>query len=220
MSVTIAEIASNSEKARNISITAAQQAAKVSELIRELEQSAQAIGQVTETITSISAQTNLLALNATIEAARAGSAGKGFAVVANEVKELAQQTSGATVDIKKKIAGIQSATSNAIGDIENIAAINKEVSNIIDAIASGIEQQSIVTKSIAENISLANKSVKDVNAKVREVSAGAQGIAKDMQNVNQSSGEVHDSSQQLHSSAMDLSRLAEQLRNLVAKFKI
>lgn len=220
MSMTIAEIASNSEKARNISTSAAQQAAKVSELIRDLEKSAQAIGQVTETITSISAQTNLLALNATIEAARAGTAGKGFAVVANEVKELAHQTSGATVDIKKKIAGIQAATSNAIGDIEHIAGINKEVSNIIDAIASGIEQQSIVTKSIAGNISQANRSVKEVNTRVREVSAGAQGVARDMQNVNQASGEVHNSSQQLHSSAIDLSRLAEQLRNLVTRFKI
>ncbi|MFZ2960042.1 MAG: [Fe-Fe] hydrogenase large subunit C-terminal domain-containing protein [Candidatus Ozemobacteraceae bacterium] len=220
MSMTIAEIASNSEKARNISTSAANQAAKVSELIRELEKSAQAIGQVTETITSISAQTNLLALNATIEAARAGAAGKGFAVVANEVKELAHQTSGATVDIKKKIAGIQLATSNAIGDIENIAAINKEVSNIIDAIASGIEEQSIVTKSIAGNISQANKAVKEVNARVREVSAGAQGIARDMQNVNQASGEVHNSSQQLHSSAIDLSHLAEQLRSLMTRFKI
>ncbi len=220
MSVTISEIASNSEKARNISTSAAQQASKISELIRELEQSAQAIGQVTETITNISAQTNLLALNATIEAARAGAAGKGFAVVANEVKELAQQTSVATVDIKKKIAGIQSATTNAIGDIENVSKVNKEVSNIIDAIASGIEQQSIVTKSIAKNISQATVSVKEVNSRVRDVSTGAQGITRDIQDLNQSSEEVHHSSQQLRSSAIDLSKLAEQLSGLVTRFKI
>ncbi len=73
-------------------------------MMKDLGRAAQEIGQVTETITSISAQTNLLALNATIEAARAGAAGKGFAVVANEIKELAQQTAAATEDIKRKIA--------------------------------------------------------------------------------------------------------------------
>jgi methyl-accepting chemotaxis protein len=77
MSATIGEIAGNSEKARRITSEAVAQADRVSGAVRTLGQSAQQIGQVTETITRISNQTNLLALNATIEAARAGAAGKG-----------------------------------------------------------------------------------------------------------------------------------------------
>ena len=75
---------------------------------------AQSISKVTEVITEISEQTNLLALNATIEAARAGEAGKGFAVVANEIKELAKQTAEATKEIKTKIEGIQTSTSDIV----------------------------------------------------------------------------------------------------------
>ena len=131
MSATVGEIASNSEKARAISSEATQQAHAVSGMMKELGRAAQEIGQVTETITSISAQTNLLALNATIEAARAGAAGKGFAVVANEIKELAQQTASATEDIKGKISHIQDSTRGAMGDIEKISQVIGQVGEIV-----------------------------------------------------------------------------------------
>ncbi|NLI79838.1 MAG: 4Fe-4S binding protein [Candidatus Riflebacteria bacterium] len=220
MSATISEIASNSEKARRISASASQQANSVSEIIRAMEKSAQEIGQVTETITSISSQTNLLALNATIEAARAGVAGKGFAVVANEVKELAQQTSTATIDIRKKIAGIQDVTVNAIGDIESIGKIIKEVSDIIAAIASGIEQQASVTKSISGHIAEASQGVREVNRRMAEIATSTQEVSKDVMAVNRVHGEVTSSSHQVFASARQLSELAEQLRGMVGKFKI
>ena len=99
------DIAANTGRARSISERAVVQAQTITGQMQKLGQAAQEIGNVTETITNISAQTNLLALNATIEAARAGTAGKGFAVVANEIKELARQTAEATEDIKARIAG-------------------------------------------------------------------------------------------------------------------
>jgi methyl-accepting chemotaxis protein len=220
MSVTISEIAANSEKARRIASNASQQASGVSDIIKAMEKSAQEIGQVTETITSISSQTNLLALNATIEAARAGAAGKGFAVVANEVKELAQQTSVATIDIRKKIAGIQEVTVNAIGDIENISKIIREVSDIIAAIASSIEQQASVTKSISGNIADTSQSIRDVNSRMAEIAIGTKEASKDVARVNTASGEISSSSQQVLSSARELSRLSEQLNNMLTRFKI
>lgn len=220
MSVTISEIASNSEKARRIASSASQQASGVSEIIKAMEKSAQEIGQVTETITSISSQTNLLALNATIEAARAGAAGKGFAVVANEVKELAQQTSVATIDIRKKIAGIQEVTVNAIGDIENISKIIREVSDIIAAIASSIEQQASVTKSISGSIADTSHSIRDVNSRMAEIAVGTKESAKDVARVNTASGEITSSSQQVLASARELSRLSEQLNTMLKRFKI
>lgn len=220
MSVTISEIAANSEKARRISSNASQQASGVSEIIRAMEKSANEIGQVTETITSISSQTNLLALNATIEAARAGAAGKGFAVVANEVKELAQQTATATIDIRKKIAGIQNVTVSAIGDIENIGKIIKEVSDIIATIASSIDQQATVTRSISSSIADASHGIRDVNARMSEIAIGTQEVAKDVSKVNVASRDITTSSQQVLSSARELSQLAELLRAVLGRFRI
>ena len=110
MTSTINEIARNSEKARTITHESASRAQDVAVKVNALGNAAQEVGNVTETITEISAQTNLLALNATIEAARAGEAGKGFADVANEIKELARQTAEATLEIKGQIEGIQNST--------------------------------------------------------------------------------------------------------------
>ena len=220
MSATVGEIASNAEKARAISSEATNQAEAISAMMKELGRAAQDIGKVTETITSISAQTNLLALNATIEAARAGAAGKGFAVVANEIKELAQQTASATEDIKSKISGIQASTGGAMGDIEKIAQVIKEVGDIVSSIAAAIEEQSTVTKDVASNIAQATAGVKDANERVAQTAAVAQDIAKDIASVNATVTELVSGSEQVKTATGELTTIAEQLKQRSEQFKV
>jgi methyl-accepting chemotaxis protein len=220
MTATIGEIANNSEKARRITSQAVAQAERISAAVRELGRAAQEIGKVTETITSISNQTHLLALNATIEAARAGAAGKGFAVVATEIKELAQQTAGATEDIKNKVSGVQSSTGSAVIDIEKISEIIREVSDIVTTIATAIEEQSVVTRDIAANISQATVGVKDANERVAQTATVAQTVARDIVGVSNVGAEIDQGSGQVQTSAMDLSNLADQLTTMVDKFKL
>ncbi|MHC1744391.1 MAG: methyl-accepting chemotaxis protein [Syntrophobacteraceae bacterium] len=220
MSATVGEIASNSEKARAISSDATHQAEAVSAMMKELGRAAREIGQVTETITSISAQTNLLALNATIEAARAGAAGKGFAVVANEIKELAQQTAAATEDIKARISGIQASTGGAIGDIEKISHVIREVGEIVATIAAAIEEQSVVTRDVASNIAQASNGVRDSNERVSQTAGVSQSIAEDIAQVNAALSDVNQGGEQVQVSAGELSRLAEQLKEQVGRFRV
>ena len=220
MTATIGEIAQNAEKARTISVEAVHQTGGAGQQMAQLGNAAKAIGKVTETITEISEQTNLLALNATIEAARAGDAGKGFAVVANEIKELAKQTAEATLDIKQQIEGIQNATGTTVETIEQIGKVIEGVNEIVGTIAAAVEEQSTSTKEIADNIAQASRGIDEVNENVAQSSKVAQEITREIGEVNQASAEIANSSSQVRMSAEELSALAEQLNEMVGRFKV
>jgi len=220
MSATVGDIASNTARARATSEQATSKAMTISGQMQKLGLAAQEIGQVTETITNISAQTNLLALNATIEAARAGAAGKGFAVVANEIKELARQTAEATEDIKKRIASVQSSTGTAIADIDQITDVIKEVGGIVSSIAAAIEQQAAVTKDVAGNIAQASAGVRDANMHIAETAEVSKSIARDIAGVNVDVADIRRGGEQVQTSAIELTRLAEQLKTQVSQFRM
>jgi methyl-accepting chemotaxis protein len=220
MIATINEIAQNSEKASSITGEAVAQTKSASNKVDELGSSANEIGKVVETITEISEQVNLLALNATIEAARAGEAGKGFAVVANEIKDLAKQTAEATQEIKGKIGAIQGSTDATVKEIGQILEVINDINDIVSSIATAVEEQSVTTKEIAENVVQASQGIQEVNENVAQSSSVAGDIAKDIAEVNQASGKISDSSNQVNLSAEALTRLSETLNEMVGKFKV
>ena len=220
MIATINEIAQNSEKANNITDDAVVQTQSASGKVDELGSAAIEIGKVVETITEISEQVNLLALNATIEAARAGEAGRGFAVVANEIKDLAKQTAEATLEIKEKIGAIQGSTDATVTEIGQILKVINDVNDIVSTIATAVEEQSVTTKEIAENVVQASQGIQGVNENVAQSSIVAGDIAKDIAEVNQASGEINNSSSQVNMSAEALARLSETLNEMVGKFKV
>ena len=220
MTATVSEIAQSAEKARAITDGAVQQSRRTSEKMAVLGESARKIGRVTETITEISEQTNLLALNATIEAARAGEAGKGFAVVANEIKELARQTAAATVDIKNQIDDMQTTTVTTVEDIEKISEVISEINNVINGIATAVEEQSAAIGEIASNIAQASQGIAEVNENVAQSTVVITDITRDIADINQQSTQVGDGSGQVQQSAQGLAELASQLDKLVKQFKV
>ena len=220
MTATIHEIAKNTESAKFVTEKAVEQTAQVTKIMDVLGNSANEIGKVTETITSISDQTNLLALNATIEAARAGTAGKGFAVVASEIKELAKQTATATEDIKSKIDGIQESTTNSISDIKKISEIVQKVNDYITTIAAAVEEQYVTTKDISDNMGNASLSVHDASERTIQNSTASQEIAKEIAEVSLSAEEMSDSSKKVAGSAKKLSELSESVKKMVDTYRL
>lgn len=220
LSLKIDGIVMSSGKAHNMIEEAVQAADTASVSINDLGNVAKQINMVTETITEISEQTNLLALNATIEAARAGEAGKGFAVVAGEIKDLAQQTSRATHNIKDKISGVQKSIEGTVNTIEKITAIINSISGVISEVLSGAEAQSVTTKKMSGNINHATKGIEHVNYNVSQSHLVAEKISRDIADVNKDTGVIADRTLNVDESLGKLNQLAAQLRQMVGMFQI
>jgi methyl-accepting chemotaxis protein len=220
MAATTQEVSHNTEKGSETTSQAVATAKEVSVKVKALDQAAEEINKVTETIAEISEQTNLLALNATIEAARAGQAGKGFAVVAGEIKALARQTAHATQDISGKISAIQTTATESVGAINTIVDVINEINQIVATVASAIEEQTAATREISNNVSEAATGLDEVNSNIKQASIVSKEVTKDIKDVSQATESVESGSHEIRTSAEALSRLAEELHEMMDQFTI
>ncbi len=218
--MTLSEVAQNCDKARTVTDHAGTNAAAASAKVELLGEAAREITKVTEVITEIAEQTNLLALNATIEAARAGESGKGFAVVAGEIKSLASQTADATLNIREKISGIQTSTSDTVTEVGNITRVISEVNEIVVTIAGAVEEQSAIAAEVAENVSQASEGIDEVNENVAQSSQVSTEIAKDISEVNTVTRTISERSSKMEDQAGALSELSQTLREMIGVFKV
>ena len=200
---------------------------KTAQVIQGLGEKSQAIGEITETITSIADQTNLLALNAAIEAARAGEAGRGFAVVAEEVRKLAEGSAEAVRKIGKLIKSIQSETQEAVRSIQTSSKEVQEgrvdVAKITDVLTE-INKAVQEVNSLANQISTATQQQVIENEQVVKAVNEVAGIAKESastaEQVSSSTEEQTASMEEISASAQELSNLSAGLRELMGKFKL
>jgi methyl-accepting chemotaxis protein len=110
-----------------------------------------------------------LVLPDAIEAARAGEAGRGFAVVAQEVKSLAGQTTRALAEISEKTASVRLASQSVSAAIHDISRVVTEINLISGAIANSVEQQSIVSQKISQNVEDAVERTLGVSSTIADV---------------------------------------------------
>jgi len=204
VSVSIAEIGQRLNQTAEVVRAAVDEAQVTNQDIDALSQGAQKIGDVITLIRNIAEQTNLLALNATIEAARAGEAGRGFAVVASEVKSLAIQTAKATEDISGQIFDVQNSTVKALETIGRIANRMREIDDYTSATATAVEQQSVATSEISQNVNSA--------------ADGATRIVEVLSQVASAVVEAQRSAQTVLTSSQSVEEISETLRAKVESF--
>ncbi|EKO3405692.1 methyl-accepting chemotaxis protein [Vibrio fluvialis] len=234
MSSTVQTVAEHAQNASSLTENASHQAGtgqqfvkqtigKMSELSKDIAASAEAVNQVEErvvaigsvvgTIQGISEQTNLLALNAAIEAARAGEAGRGFAVVADEVRNLAQRTQNATVEIQDMISHLQASANSAVNLMEK---------SVVEA-ADGVE---LVTNAGRELDGIVQQvqQINDMNFQIATAAGQQSSVAEEMNQNLTNVRELVEASVTVVSELLETSEImqsnAEALDRKITVFKV
>ncbi|MFQ6371173.1 methyl-accepting chemotaxis protein [Shewanella sp. YIC-542] len=170
--------------------------------VMQLQQQADAIGQITEVIDSVAAQTNLLALNAAIEAARAGEAGRGFAVVADEVRSLAAKTADATQDIGRMLGQIRQ-------DSEQTSAL---MQTVVQGTATTVSMVSTLEQrfdGIANGVAQSTQALAQIETALREYRDSTGEISAAIVKISDALAETGQRSQQISLQAFEFSKTTE-----------
>lgn len=168
----------------------------IAELILELSEHTQQIGNTISVVDDIAEQTNMLALNAAVEAARAGEHGKGFAVVAGEIRKLADESKQAITKITSLTSNIQYTTNSTVMATEegskeietvvkdiNLVSSNSEtllnlIGNVLDSLETlnqNAEKQSDIIEKL-NNIDEENKNISESLSQI--INANSKKLAK------------------------------------------
>ena len=186
---------------------------ETSKRIKRLGESSQEIGEITELISDITEQTNVLALNAAIQAASAGEAGRGFSVVAEEVQRLAERSADATRQISALVKAIQTDTQDAVAAMERSTQGVVEGARLSDNAGTALTEIDRVSRQLADLIAQISDSASREAVSANEVAGNIQHIFA----VTEQTGE---GTRSTANQVRELSRMAEELRESVARFKI
>ena len=160
--------------------------------MHEINEASKEIDKIIATINEIASQTNLLALNASIEAARAGEAGKGFAVVANQVNSLADQSAQAAKEsamlIETSVMAVEKGmviAGQTAAQLEDVAENSKIITEEVTNIAETLETQTTEIQQINEGIEQINDVVQTNSATSEECAAASQQMSSEAENLRE-----------------------------------
>jgi methyl-accepting chemotaxis protein len=206
ITATVKQSAENAQQASQLGVGARDTAEKGGTVVGsavdamgEINQASKRIADIITTIDEIAFQTNLLALNAAVEAARAGEQGRGFAVVAAEVRNLAQRSATAAKEIKGLIQ-------DSVRKVEGGSDLVNQSGQRLGEIVSSVKR---VTDLVAEMASA-----------TREQSSGIDQVNKAVAQMDQVTQANSAQTEELSGTAESMSQQAEQLRRLVAQFRL
>jgi methyl-accepting chemotaxis protein len=208
------------------------------DVIGNLGQKINEIGNILSVIDDVAEQTNLLALNAAIIAAQAGEHGRGFAVVADEIKALAERTGASTKEIAELIKSIQSESRNAISvmsrgveDVEdgvrlghnaedalrNIVDSAKRSTLMIQNIAQATVEQARGSKQVTNAISRIAETVQQIALATQEQAKGAEHIMQSAERIRSITQHVERSAEEQKRGGHSVTQAIETIRELVER---
>lgn len=190
-----------------------EQAEAVAENVVSLSEKTQAIGEIIATVNDLAEQSHLLALNAAIEAAAAGEHGRSFSVIASEVKNLADQSREATVQVRGILGDIQKGITSSV-------MLTEEAVKRVDA---GKQQADVAKRTIrtmADSIEQSVQAFQQIVAGSNQQQIGFAQVVQAVRDIGQASQQTAAGTQQLEKSALNLTALSQQLQKAVERYRL
>ncbi|WP_027340507.1 bacteriohemerythrin [Halonatronum saccharophilum] len=175
-------------------------------LVEKLNNNAEEIGSMIELITNVADQTNLLALNAAIEAARAGEQGHGFTVVAEEIRELAEETTKATINVKDLINNTRNNSKKVIEAIKEVEVKTKEGQEITQE-----------TNQVFIEI---EKATEETATQIEQIAYTAQDLAQSSEGLLEAAQDIGSMSKEINDSSKGLDQRVNSLKKHLGKFTL
>lgn len=190
-----------------------EQMESIAETIVRLSEQSFAIGEIITTVSDLAEQSNLLAVNAAIEAAKAGESGRGFAVVAQEVRNLAEQSKQAAIQVRSILGDTQKATSAAVMATEQGSK----------AVEVGVRQSTEASEAIrtlTNSITEAAQAAIQIVTSTQEQLLGIEQMNQAMEGIKVTSIKNLTSAKQVEANAKSLHTLGQKLKQMIEHFKV
>jgi len=178
------------------------------QLILQLKADGDSINNIISVINGITFQTNLLALNASVEAARAGESGRGFSVVAEEVRSLATSTQTSTTEIEGMIKTLQNRTLQTVTVMEASQTQAKRTSQEAEGVTKALD-------SIAETVAKVNGMNTEIATATEQQSAVTKEINLSIKNINNATDDITQAAQQSAEAGEKLEAVAEDINSVI-----
>lgn len=230
-SVKMKDYSELAERTLNELVEISEQTSRAIDEVREqtnlTNESAQAIQNATDMITSVAAQTNMLSLNASIEAARAGENGKGFAVVADEIRNLSEQSRHSADEISAIVAELIRNSNSSVVTMNrvsgNVQEQNDKLGNTKDMFISLNNEIASVSDGVdrIRRSMEALEGMKDtVMMSVEQLAAIAEENAASTEQTSAAMVELHNIVQQCHGQTEELVQISQELNEHTKRFSI